>query len=113
MLRIQKFLRGYNNSPRKISPKFAIILLTFCPLGMGIERKKIPESKVSDAPERMDRAWIKMTRTGQDKIYREMKEGALEELKEKIRRGEPLGEGIEHIVEYLRALDDYLFRGNI
>jgi len=79
---------------------------------MTIEKQKIPESRVSDAPERMKKAWMKIVNSDQDSIYKKMSEKDLRELREKIKRGEPPEKGMEHIVEYLSALDDYLSRGN-
>lgn len=79
---------------------------------MVIEKQEIPESRVNDTLGRMNEAWKKITETDQA-IYRKMSEEALKELKERIRRGEPPGEGMEHIGEYLGALDEYLSRGNI
>jgi len=77
---------------------------------MTIEKQAIPESKVNDAAERMDKAWREIADNGQDSTYNKMSVEALKELREKMKRGEPLKKGMEHIVEYLDALDDYLSR---
>ena len=60
--------------------------------------------KFIDAAERMDRAWIKMVKTRQVEAYMGLSEERLRGLK---RKGKP-PEGMEHIAEYLRALEDLL-----
>lgn len=56
---------------------------------------------------RMDEAWIKMVEKKQVSRYRSMDEKRAEEL----RSGKRPKKGEEYIAKYLRALDDFLSRG--
>jgi hypothetical protein len=79
---------------------------------MATERQAIPEAKVTDGPVGIEQAWDNLVKAGQEEAYKKMDADELKELREKIERGEPPGEGMEEIADYVKAVDDYLSRVN-
>lgn len=77
---------------------------------MATERQATPRSEIVDAPEGIEQAWIKLVDAKQEETYKKMSDADLKALREKMVRGEDLGEGLEEIADYVRAVDNYLSR---
>lgn len=73
--------------------------------------QRLETRRLMETSNRMTVAWEELTANEkQYDLYDDMSSTAVEELVEKIRRGEPPEEGMEYIYGYLRAVEEYRSR---